>query len=453
MVNIEKWCISMIDKDKVNENNTQITECVQYFKSNKAYKRILTEIKDKYVSIGTFGGTIKLKNITKDEKSALIDLLGQKFYLNKSGMIKVNDVVESLKNTKFEEVDFYELLCLYFNEKIVIKKEIKEDNRLKKEQFFVKLENAVENEVYSFILDTFASKSSGSYNLVINKYNEDGLGELLLKDLINLNHIILKLQNNKKIRLAILASEVTNNPHALDEKTFLNKILTYYLCEKSKTKIPTNAEEKNKLLYEHNIMKDDISNNTLVVGLYAFINDDGELKEHQGWNYLSNNYEPFILPLLNLNNLDILKPINEKVIIVENPTAFMKLHEIVSKEKEKCTLICSNGQINLSTLVILDMLSKNDCKFYYSGDFDPEGLLIADKLLERYKDKISPLFYTEKDYFSILSNEIISEKRLKQLNKIKNEKLKLVAECMKKEKKAAYQESLNLKQLEKRNEL
>lgn len=120
----------------------------------------------------------------------------------------------------------------------------------------------------------------------------------------------------------------------------------------------------------------------------------------------------------------------------------MKFYEFFSKENTKYTLICSNGQINLSTLVILDMLIENDCKLYYSGDFDPEGLLIADKLLERYKNKIATLFYTENDYLSILSNEIISDKRLKQLDKIKNQELKSVAECMKKEKRAAYQESL-----------
>ena len=443
MENTEKWCFSMAYT--INENDKLLIECVHYFKSNKSYNRILNEIKDKYISIGTFGGTIKLENITKEEKLALIDLLGQKFYLNKTGIIRVNDVVESLKSTKFEEVDFYKLLCCYFNKKIVINKEIKEDNRIKKEKFLKKLESSVDNDIYNFILDTFTHKSNGSYNLVVNKFNEDGFGELLLKELININHITHKLEGKSKIRLAILASEITNNPHALDENTFLNKILTYYLCKKSSTKIPSNAEEKNKLFYEHNILKDDISNNTLVAGVYAFLydyNENGILKEHEGWNNLSDNFEPFVLSLVNLNNLDVLKPMNEKVIILENPTVFMKFHEFFSSEDKKYTLICSNGQINLSTLVILDMLIKNDCKLYYSGDFDPEGLLIADKLLERYKNKISTLFYTENDYLSILSNEIISDKRLKQLDKIKSQELKVVAECMKKEKRAAYQESL-----------
>lgn len=436
MVNIEKWCDNMVVDELTRE-------CVLYFKQNKGYKRLLSQIKDKYISIGTFGGTIKLDNITKDEKTALINLLGQKFYLNKSGIIRVNDVVKSLESTKFGSVDSYEFLCLYFDENIIIKKEIKDNKKVKKEIFIERLKNSVSENIYNFVIEVFNNKSSGSYNLVINKFNEDETGELLLKELIFLDSIINNREKGCKIRLAILASKVTNNPHALDENTFLNKILTYFLCKKSNLKIPRNAEEKNALFYEHNILKDDISNNTLVAGVYAYSYDNDILKENTGWNNLADNFEPFTLSLVNLNKLDMLKPLNNRVMILENPTVFMKYHETLLNENIKYTLICSNGQVNLSTLMILDMLSKHDCKFYYSGDFDPEGLLIADKLLDRYKDKIETLYYTKEDYLSILSNEIISDKRLKQLDRIKDTKLKAIAESMKKEKRAAYQESLN----------
>lgn len=81
---------------------------------------------------------------------------------------------------------------------------------------------------------------------------------------------------------------------------------------------------------------------------------------------------------------------------------------------------------------------------YYSGDYDPEGLLIADKLLERYKNKIEPIFYSVDIYKLIISNEKIDDKRLKQLERIKDSRLIPIAECMKKEKRAAYQEGLKL---------
>lgn len=420
-----------------------LEECVSYFKSNKAYKRIFIKIKEKYISIGTFSGTIKLENITEYENKALIDLLGQKYYLSKSYTIKVNDILEALKRTKFEGVDFYEMLCLYFGETILINKDIKEINRLKKDNFFSNLENSVHEKIYYFVKDEFKNKISGCYNLLSNKYNEDGTGEKLLKELIYLSEIINKININSKLRIAILASEVTSNPHALDEETFLNKILTYYLCKKNNIRIPKNAEEKNTMFYENNILKDDISNNTLIAGIFAYSLQYNYLEGCQGWNSLALEYEPIVLSLVNLNKISALIPLNNKVVIVENPTAFMKIHDILLGNEDKFTLICTNGQINLSSLMILDMLSKNDCLFYYSGDYDPEGLLIADKLFQRYKDKIEPLFYSEEIYMSIISNERIDDRRLKQLNRITDYRLLPIAEFMRREKKAAYQEMLN----------
>ena len=421
-----------------------LEECVLYFKSNKAYKRILSKVKEKYVSIGTFGGTIKLENITEDEKKALTDLLGGKFFLKRSDTVKVNDIVEALKVTKFEKVDFYEMLCLYFGENILIKKDIKEIHRLKRENFFRRLKNTVNTDVYNFVAEAFENKVSGCYSLLNNRYNEDGQGEGLLKELAYMNDISNKIREKSKLRIAILASEVTNNPHSLDENTFLNKILTYYLCNKSKAKYPRNAEEKNTLFYENNILKDDIFNNTLVAGVFAYVLKNHELWECKGWNSLAEDYEPFALSLVNLAKIDVLKPLNNSVIIAENPTVFMKFYESLLNHHTKFTLICSNGQINLSTLVILDMLSKNECMLYYSGDYDPEGLLIADKLLQRYKDKIKPIFYSEDIYLSAVSDEKIDDRRLKQLDKVKDNRLKSIAECMIKEKRSAYQEKLNL---------
>jgi uncharacterized protein (TIGR02679 family) len=421
----------------------KLEECVAYFKSNKAYKRIFAKIKEKYVSIGTFSGTIKLEDITEDERNALIDLLGQKFYLNKSNVIKVNDILEALNRTRFEGVDFYEMLCLYFDEKILINKDIKELNRLKKENFFNSLKNSVDETIYCFVEEEFKNKISGCYNLLNNKYNEDSTGESLLRELSYLNEIINKINGTSKLRIAILASDVTSNPHALDEDTFLNKVLTYYLCKKYNIKLPKNAEEKNTLFYENNILKDDISNNTLVAGVFAYSLEDKGLKACLGWNSLALEYEPVVLSLVNLNKIGVLLPMNNKVIIVENPTVFMKIHEILSENEEKYTMVCTNGQINLSSLVILDMLSKNDCKLYYSGDYDPEGLLIADKLLQRYKGKIEPSFYSVDIYMSIISNEKIDERRLKQLDRIKDNRLIPIVESMKREKRAAYQEMLN----------
>ena len=50
---------------------------------------------------------------------------------------------------------------------------------------------------------------------------------------------------------------------------------------------------------------------------------------------------------------------------------------------------------------------KNLDKIYYAGDFDPEGLQIADKLKDLYKDKVEFMLYDEKYYEKIISDKSI----------------------------------------------
>lgn len=67
--------------------------------------------------------------------------------------------------------------------------------------------------------------------------------------------------------------------------------------------------DKNTLFYENNILKDDISNNTLVAGVFAYTSLNHELSECKGWNSLAEDYEPFALSLVNLAKIDVLKPL------------------------------------------------------------------------------------------------------------------------------------------------
>lgn len=73
-----------------------------------------------------------------------------------------------------------------------------------------------------------------------------------------------------------------------------------------------------------------------------------------------------------------------QIYLLENPAVF----SIFIKKYPKCAAVCVNGQPQLSTLVLLDFLQEN-YTFYYQGDFDPEGLLIAQRLKERYGEKLS----------------------------------------------------------------
>ena len=73
---------------------------------------------------------------------------------------------------------------------------------------------------------------------------------------------------------------------------------------------------------------------------------------------------------------------------------------------------------------------------------DPEGIEIADRVLARGPGQILPWRMTREDYYRSISDEMLTEKRLKKLDKIVNAQLRELGELLKAEKRAGYQEHL-----------
>ena len=87
------------------------------------------------------------------------------------------------------------------------------------------------------------------------------------------------------------------------------------------------------------------------------------------------------------------------------------------------TVVVSGGFINLSVYLLLDKLVDSGSNLYYNGDFDPEGLLIAQKLKEKYQDKLELICYDEMDYQNCISKKKISSVRLSKLSKVNVDEL------------------------------
>ena len=104
--------------------------------------------------------------------------------------------------------------------------------------------------------------------------------------------------------------------------------------------------------------------------------------------------------------------------------------------------MCMNGQPRLSAVMMLDLLEKAGIKVYYAGDFDPEGLLIAQKIRRYYKGEMEYWHMSAKDYEKSRSRENISVRRLKMLDRIEDTELVELADAIRKEGVAGYQESI-----------
>ena len=63
----------------------------------------------------------------------------------------------------------------------------------------------------------------------------------------------------------------------------------------------------------------------------------------------------------------------------------------------KQTFLCGNGQLRLAVLKTMDLFSE-DTIFYYAGDYDPEGFQIAERLRERYGNRVKFWNYSKENY-------------------------------------------------------
>ncbi|MDE6957250.1 MAG: DUF2399 domain-containing protein, partial [Lachnospiraceae bacterium] len=105
------------------------------------------------------------------------------------------------------------------------------------------------------------------------------------------------------------------------------------------------------------------------------------------------------------------------------------------------TIVCGNGQLRLAVLILMDKFTK-DSVFWYAGDFDPEGLLIAQRLKVRFQDRLILWNYHVSWYEKYLSEVELTEKRVKKLEQVYIGELQEMREAMYRKRKAAYQETM-----------
>ena len=148
------------------------------------------------------------------------------------------------------------------------------------------------------------------------------------------------------------------------------------------------------------------------------------------------------VPLAVISEWELLHCSQDEIYIVENPSVFAVL---CGKEKEENTrraYMCMNGQPRLAGLMVLELLAKSGTRVYYAGDLDPEGILIAQKLSRYYKGEFHYWHMETADYEKCRSEEVISPKRMKILERITDGRLKPVVDRIEEYGTAGYQEML-----------
>ena len=212
----------------------------------------------KYQSLGHLGGQIMLSNLSSLEKETIGALLGVDL---SNGTLKINyrKFNQLLQETRFEGIDYLDVLTHLDNKPIVTNKEIKSQKLLLienfKEYFFNKY---CQDRCYPWLLVYLNN------DVQVNRYIYKNKNEfLIILDKIAKALNNLPVYQNQYLILPVFSQKITGDPHFFDQdfhkKLLIDGITVLLKINKQKLTL----HNINDILFQAGLLKDDLSNNCL----------------------------------------------------------------------------------------------------------------------------------------------------------------------------------------------
>lgn len=438
---------------KLNKEPQQLLneECMEYFRHKPVFDRLMKGFREKYESYGYFTGTVQLKLETEADRDDLEGFLQRNYHGRKSASVSASRFEKALKDSRFSYMEPVTLLEMYYNEPLQSKKEQRDKEHTQLNELFQTMtekykDTPAEKLIRELDCCRTGESKSALLSYVMKIYRDSGkdieaLGEILQLSSDVLNN--LPYRNDRREYLAVFAAAITGNPHAFDDGSRYAKLLYMIIkWDEANRGIRLQKTElfpalyKQKCFFEAGILRDDVSNCCMISGIKAW-KKNGTI--HSGISGFEEERDMMNLPLSVIAELGRIECAQNTVYIVENPSVFAMICRRLSGDS---ACMCTNGQPRLSALLILDLMAKSDMSVYYAGDMDPEGLLIAQKLRQYYKGDFHYWNMNPEAYQASISEESISDKRLKILDRITDDNLIETAALIREKKHAGYQENI-----------
>lgn len=415
----------------------ELEAAVQFFKNERAYGKLFQLFRKKYESLGRIGGTVSTQPFSHDE----LDEIGRFFglpgeQLQLKGRIGLLHFEEQLSFTRFSSIALKELLDAYFGEVIISKKEQQLANEEKLRTFFTTQYEHFPHIAF-WLQFIYEQRTEGRWMIRMAETNE-----ALFITYAQTLHRAFQSLPKKVERLPMFSQRMTGDPHAFDLNRDLGRMFIHLLAvhrfEQGMTdeiEFATTTEEINELLESYQIYRDDLLNFVTCANLIA----ETANGIHPVWEAAATENSVQIVPLRELITIEKVQPASGNIVwIVENSGVCSTLLDQVPT----APIVCTNGQFTLASLLLMDLLVESGCIIYYSGDFDPEGLGMAQRLVERYREAIELWHMDLESYRQTNPIKELTQERLEKLHHIHDERLIEVAEEMRKIGKAGYQEAL-----------
>lgn len=438
------------------------TAAAAYFHSQRGFDRLLKLFIKKYQSLGRLAGKVTLTKPSPEEVQSLAAF----FRINCDGKSSITisfaQFVAALEQTRFAGADIIDILNCYTRTQLMTKQEISTQAESARCHFIDTLISQYTNPHCHTWLNAVYRKAPGTRRAQ-TAYEQAAPDN---KNLFTLTLQALSNLPESYERLPLFAGRIAGNPHALDTDTPAGRLFLEALKllnqnsrqpESKQLSLPSPAEEEADLLYSFHLLRDDLLNFVTCSGLAAFRQTATTSQELRYWREAWHAGAVLNVPLRELVTLSQLSPARiptslqtsdpKNVYIVENSGVCSTILDyFAGKSLPLPPLLCTHGNFKLASWAAIDHLITGGCTLHYSGDFDPEGVLMADRLLSRHPNQVKLWRYSTADYANCLKNTgkttEISESRCKKLDSITNPVLTDIIQALRSTKHAGYQESL-----------
>ena len=405
----------------------------------KDVKRLMLEVKKKYISYGKLAGKIIIKDTREKERKDIGGIIGKHYYTS-TITITAKEIENAIKTSAYSNADIKDIIDAYFDSKTITSKQSNENKNNADLTFYNSLieiinKNNANKKIAEWFDYSYNNKKQG-YRILQNIRKENPKEVLTIFDNVTkgIEQVIVKDDIN--LPIAQFASNISGNPHFLDKNSQSASLFVSILAYLYKEEYPSSTKQWYELLEKAGLIKNEIAGNVAIYNVNLI--KDG--KAHKGAFGCYEYHEIFMASYNNLSSIDKATTSSSIVYIVENEMVFTLLQKQI--KDSDTALICTSGQLSLTATKLIDLLVKGNTKIYYSGDIDPEGIGICDRLWLKYPNNVIPWHMEISDYLNGISNVDVSLKRLSSLEKIENPSLKKTAQILYDKKKASYQENI-----------
>lgn len=448
--------------EKIMEKAAQ---AAAYFRNQPGFHRLFTLLAEKYRNLGKIGGSVKLEQLQEEEIRAISSFFRINLESRKDVRISFAQFAAALQATRFCDVDVVALLQAYYGGELITRQQQGTAAGMARQQFFAELRVGVEEPLGLQWLSRVEAKEAGTRRA--QAMYEQGQPDntvafrLVLSALAGLP--------DEYLRLPFFAQRIAGQPHAFDGNTALGRMFLEALRLVQREPAIVSGDENRdgitsieqaELLYSFKLLRDDLQNFVTCAGLAGYKEEQGCRTVAVYWQQAWEDGAVLNVPLREIVRYSSFVPTKrsnshieqreKKVFIVENSGVFSALADHIAGQGCRLpALICLHGQFKFASWAILDRLVAGGCTLYYSGDFDPEGLFMAERLVKRYPSAARLWRYSTEDYRRSLGGndvsrvqEAVSDSRMKQLDGLNIPELQAVAACLQETKCAGYQEAL-----------